>query len=133
MRDAALGATALLSLVAAVAGDLQTGVVLAALAYGVAAWQNHRSVAAVGALHTLAAAAAPTAVRILLEAAPSALAVLPLKENPLAVPLAAAVAFAVGAAMRFLSAVRDVLPLVESWPYVVVALAALVIAVARRL
>jgi hypothetical protein len=69
----------------------------------------------------------------MLKAAPAALAVLPLRESPLAVPAAAAVPLAVEAATKALSAVRDVMPLVESWPYVVVAAAVLIVTAARRL
>jgi len=133
MKDLAFAAAALLSTVAVVLGDVQTGVVLAALAYGVAAWRNHSSVAVLGGIHSLAATASPLAALILLKAAPAALAVLPLRESPLAVPAAAAVPFAVEIAMKMLSAVRDVLPLVESWPYVVVAAAVLIVIAARRL
>ncbi len=133
MKDLAFGATALLSTAAIVLGDLQMGIVLAALAYGVAAWRNHNSVAVLGGIHSLAAAASPLAALILLKAAPAALIILPLRESPLAVPAAAAVPFAVEVATKALSAVRDVLPLVESWPYVVVAAAVLVIIAARRL
>ena len=133
MKDLAFVATALLSTVAAVLGDVQMGIILAALAYGVAAWRNHGSVAVLGGIHSLAAAASPLATLILLKAAPAALAVLPLRESPLAVPAAAAVPLAVEAATKVLSTVRDVLPLVESWPYIAVAAAVLIVAAARRL
>jgi len=129
----AFAAAALLSTAAVVLGDVQTGIVLAALAYGVAAWRNHGSVAVLGGIHSLAATASPLSALILLKAAPAALAVLPLRESPLAVPAAAAVPFAVEIATKMLSAVRDVLPLVESWPYVVIAAAVLIAIAARRL
>ena len=133
MKDLAFAASALLSTAAVVLGDLQIGIVLAALAYGVAAWRNHGSVAVLGGIHSLAVAASPPAALILLKAAPAALAVLPLRESPLAVPAAAAIPFAVEAATKMLSSIRDVLILVESWPYVVVAAAVLIILAARRL
>jgi hypothetical protein len=133
MKDMLFIATALLSTAAVALGDVQIGIVLAALAYGVAAWRNHSSVAVLGGIHSLAAAASPLAVLILLKAAPAALAVLPLRESPFAVPAAAAVPLAVEAAAEALSAVRDVLPLVESWPYIAVAAAVLMAAAARRL
>ena len=133
MKDLAFAAAAVLSTAAVVLGDLQMGIVLAALAYGVAAWRNHSSVAVLGGIHSLAVAASPLAALILLKAAPAALAVLPLRESPLAVPAAAAVPFAVEFATKMLSAVRDVLPLVESWPYIVVAAAVLIILATRRL
>jgi hypothetical protein len=123
----------LLSTAAVALGDVQIGIILAALAYGVAAWRNHSSVAVLGGIHSLAAAASPLAALILLKAAPAALAVLPLRESPFAVPAAAAVPLAVEAAAKALSAVRDVLPLVESWPYIAVAAAVLIVAAARRL
>jgi len=133
MKDSAFAATALLSTAAIVLGDLQMGIILAALAYGVAAWRNHGSVAVLGGIHSLAVATSPLAVLILLKAAPAALAVLPLRESPLAVPAAAAVPLAVEVATKMLSAVRDVLPLVESWPYIAVAAAVLIVTAARRL
>jgi hypothetical protein len=133
MKDLAFAASALLSTAAIVLGDLQMGIVLAALAYGVAAWRNHGSVAVLGGIHSLAVAASPLAALILLKAAPAALAVLPLRESPLAVPAAAAIPFAVEAATKMLSSIRDVLILVESWPYVVVAAAVLIILATRRL
>jgi hypothetical protein len=133
MKDPAFAATALLSTAAAALGDLQTGIVLAALAYGVAAWRNHGSVAILGGIHALAAAASPLAALVLLKAAPAALAVLPLRESPLAVPTAAAIPLAVEVATKMLSTIRDVLPLVESWPYVVVVTAVLIVIAARRL
>jgi len=133
MKDLAFAAAAVLSTAAVVLGDLQMGIVLAALAYGVAAWRNHSSVAVLGGIHSLAVAASPLAALILLKAAPAALAVLPLRESPLAVPAAAAVPFAVEFATKMLSAVRDVLPLVQSWPYIVVAAAVLIILATRRL
>jgi len=133
MKDLAFAAAALLSTAAIALGDLQTGIVLAALAYGVAAWRNHGSVAVLGGIHSLAVAASPLAALILLKAAPAALAVLPLRESPLAVPAAAAVPFAVEIATKMLSAVRDVLPLVESWPYITIATAVLIAIAARRL
>jgi hypothetical protein len=133
MKDSAFAATALLSTAAIVLGDLQMGIILAALAYGVAAWRNHGSVAVLGGIHSLAVATSPLAVLILLKAAPAALAVLPLRESPLAVPAAAAVPLAVEAATKMLSTVRDVLPLVESWPYIAVAAAVLIVTAARRL
>jgi hypothetical protein len=133
MKDLTFVATALLSTAAIVLGDVQTGIILAALAYGVAAWRNHNSVAVLGGIHSLAAAASPLAALILLKAAPAALAVLPLRESPFAVPAAAAVPLAVEAAAKALSTVRDVLPLLESWPYVAVAAAVLTILAARRL
>ncbi len=125
--------TALLSTAAIVLGDLQMGVILAALAYGVAAWRNYSSVAVLGGIHSLVAAISPLATLALLKVAPAALAILPLRESPLAVPAAAAISFAIEAATKALSAVRDVLPLVESWPYIVVAVAVLIIIAARRL
>jgi len=133
MKDLAFAAAAVLSTAAVVLGDLQMGIALAALAYGVAAWRNHSSVAVLGGIHSLAVAASPLAALILLKAAPAALAVLPLRESPLAVPAAAAVPFAVEFATKMLSAVRDVLPLVQSWPYIVVAAAVLIILATRRL
>lgn len=133
MKDLAFAATALLSTAAIVLGDLQMGIILAALAYGVAAWRNHGSVAVLGGIHSLAVATSPLAVLILLKAAPAALAVLPLRESPLAVPAAAAVPLAAEAATKMLSTVRDVLPLVESWPYIAVAAAVLIVTAARRL
>ncbi|MFZ8839520.1 MAG: hypothetical protein ACO2PM_11565 [Pyrobaculum sp.] len=133
VKDSAFAATALLSTAAIVLGDLQMGIILAALAYGVAAWRNHGSVAVLGGIHSLAVATSPLAVLILLKAAPAALAVLPLRESPLAVPAAAAVPLAVEAATKMLSTVRDVLPLVESWPYIAVAAAVLIVTAARRL
>jgi len=133
MKDLAFAAAALLSTAAVVLGDVQTGIALAALAYGVAAWRNHSSVAVLGGIHSLAVAASPLAALILLKAAPAALAVLPLRESPLAVPAAAAVPFAVEIATKMLSAVRDVLPLVEGWPYITIAAAVLIILAARRL
>ena len=133
MKDLAFAAAAVLSTAAVVLGDLQTGIVLAALAYGVAAWRNHSSVAVLGGIHSLAVAASPLAALILLKAAPAALAVLPLRESPLAVPAAAAVPLAIEIATKMLSAVRDVLPLVESWPYITIAAAVLIILAARRL
>ena len=133
MKDSAFAATALLSTAAIVLGDLQMGIILAALAYGVAAWRNHGSVAVLGGIHSLAAAASPLAALIMLKAAPAALAVLPLRESPLAVPTAAAVPLAVEAATKMLSTVRDVLLLVESWPYIAVAAAVLIVTAARRL
>ncbi len=133
VKDLAFATTALLSTVATVLGDVEMGIVLAALAYGVAAWRNHSSVAVLGGIHSLAAAASPLAALILLKAAPAALAVIPLRESPLAVPVAAAVPLAIEAVTKALSAVRDVLPLVESWPYVVVAAAVLIVIAARRL
>ncbi len=133
MKDLAFGATALLSTAAIVLGDLQMGIILAALAYGVAAWRNHSSVAVLGGIHSLAVATSPIATLILLKAAPAALAVLPLRESPLAVPAAAAIPLAVEAATKALSAVRDVLPLVENWPYMAVAAAVLIVIAARRL
>jgi hypothetical protein len=133
MKDLAFGAAALLSTAAIVLGDLQMGIILAALAYGVAAWRNHSSVAVLGGIHSLTVAASPLAALILLKAAPAALAVLPLRESPLAVPAAAAVPFIIEVAMKALSGVRDVLLLVESWPYTVVAAAVLIVIAARRL
>jgi len=133
MKDLAFGALALLSTAAIVLGDLQMGIVLAALAYGVAAWRNHGSVAVLGGIHSLAVAASPLAALILLKAAPAALAILPLRESPLAVPAAVAVPLAVEVATKMLSAIRDVLPLVESWPYIVVAASVLIVILARRL
>jgi hypothetical protein len=133
MKDLAFAAAAVLSTAAVVLGDLQTGIVLAALAYGVAAWRNHSSVAVLGGIHSLAVAASPLAALILLKAAPAALAVLPLRESPLAVPAAAAVPLAIEIATKMLSAVRDVLPLVESWPYITIAAAVLIVVAARRL
>ena len=133
MKDLAFAASAVLSTAAVVLGDVQTGVVLAALAYGVAAWRNHGSVAVLGGIHSLAVAASPLAALILLKAAPAALAVLPLRESPLAVPAAVAVPFAVEATTKMLSAVRDVLSLVESWPYITIAAAVLIVIAARRL
>jgi len=133
MKDLAFAASALLSTAAIVLGDVQTGIVLAALAYGVAAWRNRSSVAVLGGIHSLAVAASPLAALILLKAAPAALAVLPLRESPLAVPAAAAIPFAIEIATKTLSAVRDVLPLVESWPYIVVVVAVLIILATRRL
>ena len=124
---------ALLSTAAIVLGDLQMGIVLAALAYGVAAWRNHGSVAVLGGIHSLAVAASPLAALILLKAAPAALAILPLRESPLAVPAAVAVPLVVEVATKMLSAIRDVLPLVESWPYIVVAASVLIVILARRL
>ncbi len=133
MKDLTFGAAALLSTATIVLGDVQTGIILAALAYGVAAWRNHSSVAVLGGIHSLAVAASPIAALILLKAAPAALAVFPLRESPLAVPAAAAIPFVIEAATKALSAVRDVLPLVESWPYVVVAAAVIIVLAARRL
>jgi len=133
MKDLVFGAATLLSTAAIVLGDLQMGIILAALAYGVAAWRNHGSVAALGGIHSLAAAASPLAAFILLKAAPAALAVLPLRESPLAVPAAVTIPLVIEAATKALSAVRDVLPLVESWPYVAVAAAVLIVIAARRL
>lgn len=133
MKDLAFAAAAVLSTAATVLGDLQMGIVLAALAYGVAAWRNHSSVALLGGIHSLAVAASPLAALILLKAAPAALAVLPLRESPLAVPAAAAVPFVVEFATKMLSAVRDVLPVVESWPYITIAAAVLIVIAARRL
>ena len=132
MKDLAFAA-AVLSTAAVVLGDVQMGIVLAALAYGVAAWRNHSSVVVLGGIHSLAVAASPLAALILLKAAPAALAVLPPRESPLAVPAAAAIPFAVEAATKMLSSIRDVLILVESWPYVVVAAAVLIILATRRL
>jgi hypothetical protein len=133
MKDLAFGVAALLSTAAIVLGDLQMGIILTALAYGVAAWRNHSSVAVLGGIHSLAVAASPLAALILLKAAPAALAVLPLRESPLAVPAAAAVPFIIEVAMKTLSGIRDVLPLVESWPYIVVTAAVLIVLAARRL
>jgi len=133
MKDLAFGAAALLSTAAIVLGDLQMGIILTALAYGVAAWRNHSSVAVLGGIHSLAVAASPLAALILLKAAPAALAVLPLRESPLAVPAAAAVPFIIEVAMKTLSGIRDVLLLVESWPHIVVAAAVLIVIAARRL
>jgi hypothetical protein len=137
MKDLAFAATALLSTAAVVLGDLQVGVVLAALAYGVAAWRNHGSVAVLGGIHSLAAAASPLAILIFLKAAPAALAALPLRESPLAVPTAVAIPLLVEVAVKTLFAVKDVLPLVEtlveSWPYIVVAVAVVTVLAARRL
>jgi hypothetical protein len=133
MKDLAFAASALLSTAAIALGDLQMGIVLAALAYGVAAWRNHGSVVVLGGIHSLAVAALPPAALILLKAAPAALAVLPLRESPLAVPAAAAIPFAVETATKMLSSIRDVLILVESWPYVVVAAAVLIVIAAKRL
>jgi hypothetical protein len=133
VKDLAFVATALLSTVAVVLGDVQTGIILAALAYGVAAWRNHGSVAVLGGIHSLAVATSPLATLIMLKAAPAALAVLPLRESPLAVPVAAAVPLTVEVVTKVLSTVRDVLLLVESWPYVVVAAAVLIVIAARRL
>jgi hypothetical protein len=133
MKDLAFASAALLSTAAMALGDVQTGTALAALAYGVAAWRNHGSVAVLGGIHALAVAASPLAALILLKAAPSALAVLPLRESPLAVPAAAAVPFVIEIAMKMLSAVRDVMPLVESWPYITIAAAVLIAIAARRL
>ncbi len=129
----AFAATAILSTAAVALGDVQTGIILAALAYGVAAWRNHSSVAVLGGIHSLAAAASPLAALVMLKAAPAALAVLPLRESPLAVPAAAAIPLAVEIATKMLSAVRDVLPLVEGWPYIAVAAAVLIVIAARRL
>jgi len=133
MKDLAFAAAALLSAAAIALGDLQVGVVLASMAYGIAAWRNHGSVAVLGGIHAMAAVTSPLATLILLKAAPAALAILPLRESPLAVPVAAATPLVVDVAARTLSAVRDVLPLVESWPYVVVATAVLIVIAARRL
>jgi len=133
MKDVAFIATALLSTVAVTLGDLQTGIILAALAYGIAAWRNHNSVAIIGGIHALAAAASPFAALILVKAAPAALAVLPLRESPFAVPAAVAIPLAVETIVKILSAVRDVLLLVESWPYIVVIASVLIMIVARRL
>jgi hypothetical protein len=133
MKDLAFAAVALLSTAAIALGDLQMGIVLAALAYGVAAWRNHNSVALLGGIHALAVAASPLAALALVKAAPSALAVLPLRESPLAVPAAAAIPFVIEIATKMLSAVRDVLPLVESWPYITIAAAVLIVIAARRL
>ena len=133
MKDLSFAAAALLSTAAIALGDLQMGIVLAALAYGVAAWRNHSSVALLGGIHSLAVAASPLAALILLKAAPAALAVLPLRESPLAVPAAATIPFAVEATTKMLSSIRDVLILVESWPYIVVAAAVLIVIAARRL
>jgi hypothetical protein len=133
MKDLAFAATALLSTVAAVLGDVQTGIILAALAYGVAAWRNHGSVAILGGIHSLAVATSPLATLIFLKAAPAALAVLPLRESPLAVPTAVAIPLAIEVAVNMFSTVKDVLPLVESWPYIVVAAAVIIVLAARRL
>jgi hypothetical protein len=133
VKDVLFVATALLSTAATVLGDVQTGIILAALAYGVAAWRNHGSVAVLGGIHSLAVATSPLATLIFLKAAPAALAVLPLRESPLAVPTAAAIPLAVEVAVKMLSTVKDVLPLVEIWPYVVVAAAAATVLAARRL
>jgi hypothetical protein len=132
MKDLAFAAAALLSTAAVALGDLQMGI-LVALAYGVAAWRNHNSVALLGGIHALAAAASPLAALALVKAAPAALAVLPLRESPLAVPAAAAIPFVIEVATKMLSAVRDVLPLVESWPYIVVVTSVLIVIVAKRL
>jgi hypothetical protein len=133
MKDLAFATAALLSTAAVALGDLQMGVALAALAYGVAAWRNHNSVALLGGVHALAAAASPLAALALMKAAPAALAVLPLRESPFAVPAATAIPLAVEVAMKMLSAIRDVLPLVESWPYIAVAASVLIVIAARRL
>jgi len=133
MKDMAFVAMTLLSTVAVALGDVQTGIILAALAYGIAAWRNHNSVAILGGIHALAVATSPLAALVLLKAAPAALAVLPLRESPFAVPAAAAIPLAVEVATKMLSAVRDVLPLVESWPYIVIVASVLIIIVARRL
>lgn len=133
MKDAAFVAAALLSTVAVALGDMQTGIFLAALAYGIAAWRNHNSVALLGGIHALAAAASPLAALALVKAAPAALAVLPLRESPFAVPVATAVPFIIAAATKMLSAVKDVLVLAESWPYIVVVVAVVIIVAARRL
>lgn len=133
MKDLAFVATALLSTAAVALGDLQTGIILVAIAYGIAAWRNHNSVAVLGGIHALAAAASPLAALALVKAAPAALAVLPLRESPFAVPAAAAIPFAIEMATKMLSTIRDVLPLVESWPYVVVAASVLIVIAARRL
>ena len=133
MKDLAFAMAALLSTAAVALGDLQMGIVLAALAYGVAAWRNHNSVALLGGVHALAVAASPLAALALVKAAPAALAVLPLRESPLAVPAAAAIPFVIEVATKMLSAIRDVLPLVESWPYIVVVTSVLIVIVAKRL
>jgi hypothetical protein len=133
VKDLAFVATALLSTAAVVLGDLQMGVISAALAYGVAAWRNYGSVAVLGGIHSLAVAASPLAILIFLKAAPAALAALPLRESPLAVPVAAAVPLVVEVAVKMLSTVKDVLPLVESWPYIFVAVAVIIVLAARRL
>jgi hypothetical protein len=133
VKDLAFAASALLSTAAILLGDLQMGVALAALAYGVAAWRNHSSVAVMGGIHALSAATSPLAALIFLKAAPAALAILPLKESPLAVPAAVATPLVVEAVTKILSSIRDVLILVESWPYVVVAAAVLILTAARRL
>jgi hypothetical protein len=133
MKELAFAAAAMLSTAAVALGDLQMGVALAALAYGVAAWRNNSSVAVLGGIHALAAAASPLAALALVKAAPAALAVLPLRESPLAVPTAAAIPLAVEVATKMLSAVRDVLPLVENWPYIVVVASVLMVVAARRL
>jgi hypothetical protein len=133
VKDLAFVAAVLMSTVAIVLGDLQMAIILSALAYGTAAWRNHSSVAVLGGIHSLAAAASPLAALILLKAAPAALAVLPLRESPFAVPVAAVIPLAVEAVTKMLSAVRDVLSLVESWPYIVVAASVLIVIAARRL
>lgn len=133
MKDLAFVATALLSTAAIALGDLQTGIILAALAYGIATWRNHNSVAILGGIHALAAAASPLAALALVKAAPAALAVLPLRESPFAVPAAAVIPFVIEMATKMLSAIRDVMPLVESWPYIIVISSVLIVIMAKRL
>jgi hypothetical protein len=117
VKDVLLVATAPPSATAVILGGLQMGVIPAALAHGAAAW------AVLGGIHSPAVAASPPA-----EAAPAALAVLPPRESPLAEQAAAAVP---PAAEEMLATVKDALPLAESRPYVVVAVAT--VPAARRL
>jgi hypothetical protein len=133
MKTALFVGAAALSVVAIVLNDQRLAVLLAAVSYGIAAWRNNNSMAAVGAAHAVAAAVSPAATFVLLQAAPAALAVLPLKESPLAVPVAAVLPVAASAFMRLFAAVDGGVPdLSALLPYFAVAAAMAIILYAAR-
>jgi len=132
MRTALFVGVAALSVVAIVLNDQRLAVLLAAAAYGIAAWRNNNSMAAVGAAHAVAAAVSPAAILVLLQAAPAALAVLPLKESPLAVPVAAVLPIAASAFMRLFATMDGVPDLSAMLPYFAVAVAMAIILYAAR-
>ena len=122
MKTALFVAASALSVVAIVLNDQKLAVLLAAAAYGIAAWRNNSSMAAVGAAHAVAAAVSP-----------AALAVLPLKESPLAVPVAAVLPIAASAFMRLFASVDGGVPDLSSMlPYFAVAVAMAIILYAAR-
>jgi len=117
-----------LSTLALLLGDAELALLTAAAAYGVAAWRNHGSVAVAAGLHVFAAAASPAALFSFLQAAPAAVAALPLKESPLAIPVALAATLAAVAAESLLASVRDVAAVAQHWQYVAAAFAVALLA-----